>query len=146
MAIDFRHIESPDLQKIRSWFADPEISRWSSYPTDEWFDYVTTQEAVHCWVALRDAEPIAKIQVDGETGGRGYWDIAVRPDLRAQGLGTRVALAFLSGPGKVYRELVGMIAPDNAASIALSKRCGFAISRTPDPDGFLSATRQQPTC
>lgn len=139
MEIAFRPILPDDLPELRSWFADEELSRRLSFPTDEWFSYVTTTDTVRCWLALADNRIIAQIQVDRAGLDHGYLDFFLRPDLRGQGRGADVLTQFLSGPGRSYPVLEGVIEPDNLASIACFRRCGFSISSGPDADGFFQA-------
>lgn len=144
MQIIFRLLTSNDLPELCRWFEDAELSRRLSFPTDEWFAYVTVGETARCWVALDGGKIIAAIQVDREDAELGYLDLAVRPSLRGQGIGTAVLAAFLSGPGRAYATLEGRIEPDNAASLACCRRCGFEILTKPDSDGLLPATYRSP--
>jgi L-amino acid N-acyltransferase YncA len=140
MQVEFRSFEQADLDVIRSWFDDAETARRMSYPTDEWFAYVSSDIA-RCWVATDvDGEVLAHIQVDRADAERGYVDLVVRPDLRGRGLGTAVLKAFVTGPGRAYAALEGAIAPDNAASLACAQRSGFDLLPEPDQDGFIRAT------
>lgn len=139
MRIIFRPLASDDLPELRTWFEDSELSRRLSFPTDEWFAYVTAGAAARCWVALDAGSIIGLMQVDREDSERGHLDLAVRPDLRGQGIGTAVLAAFLSGPGRAYAILEGRIAPDNAASLACCRRCGFAVLPELDADGLFPA-------
>ncbi|PYB70650.1 GNAT family N-acetyltransferase [Rhizobium wuzhouense] len=144
MRITFRLLAHDDLRELRSWFQDEELSRRLSFPTDEWFAYVTNEAAVRCWLALEAGEIVALLQVDGDDAARGYLDLAVRPQLRQQGYGAAVLASFLSGPGTSYALLEGRIAPDNLASLACCRGCGFEISPEPDADGFLRALYRSP--
>ncbi|MDX8443495.1 GNAT family N-acetyltransferase [Mesorhizobium australafricanum] len=139
MQISFRLFTVDDLPEFRAWFADAELSRRLSFPTDEWFAYVTAGGAARSWVALDADRMIAQMQVDREDAERGYLDLAMRPHLRGRGLGAAVLAAFLSGPGRAYPILEGRIEPDNAASLACCRRCGFVILPEPDADGFIQA-------
>ncbi|MBT9372620.1 GNAT family N-acetyltransferase [Rhizobium sp. CSW-27] len=139
MQITFRPLASDDLPELHTWFKDAELSRRLSFPTDDWFAYVTAGADARCWVASDAGELIAMIQVDREDSERGYLDLAVRPQLRGQGIGTAVLKAFLSGPGGIYGILEGRIEPDNAASLACCRRCGFEILPELDADGLQPA-------
>ena len=139
MQITFRPVTSDDLLELRTWFNDSELSRRLSFPTDDWFAYVTAGADARCWVALDAGKVIAMMQVDREDSERGYLDLAVCPHLRGQGIGTAVLTAFLSGPGGVYRILEGRIEPDNAASLACCRRSGFEILPELDADGLVPA-------
>lgn len=128
--IVFRPIIASDLGTLRSWFADQELSSRLSYPTAEWFSYVTGTDVAHCWIAEQGNKPIAQLQVDHLPGEPAHLDITVRPNLRGKGLGQSVLSAFLIGPGKVYSILVGHIEPDNFASLQCCQKCGFSLSDT----------------
>lgn len=135
--IIFRRFARADLGTYRSWFADAEISRFLSYPTDDWFAHVKESDNAQCWVA---AEPggamLAEIQVDRDEDGVGHIELAVRPDLRGKGHGKRSLLAFLSGPARAFAELHAHIEIDNAASLACFQRCDFVEAAEQDDDEF----------
>lgn len=102
MQITFRLLAMDDLPGLRAWFEDSELSRRLSFPTDEWFAHVTTEETARCRVAVHAEQVIGEVQVDRDEDERGYLDLAVRPDLRRRGFGAAVLSAFLSGPGRAY--------------------------------------------
>jgi RimJ/RimL family protein N-acetyltransferase len=139
----FRPFNKADLPILQAWFEDAELSFRLSFPTDDWFVYVATNPAVCCWIGIDDGgERAALIQVDRDEEGRGYIDIAVRPDLRGRGIGAATLAAFISGPGSTYLILEGRIAPDNIASLVCARRCGFQVLQEPDEDGFIRVVRQ----
>ena len=140
MQITFRTFTSEDLSEFRAWFEDAELSRRLSFPTDDWFAYVTAGDAAGCWVALHAGQIIAEVQVDREAPERGYLAFAMRPDHRGRGLGKVVLSAFLSGPGQAYPLLEGRIESDNVASLACCRRCGFTFLPAPDADGFIQVS------
>ncbi|WJR67954.1 GNAT family N-acetyltransferase [Neorhizobium sp. CSC1952] len=139
MDIWFRPFGETDLPEYRTWFAaDEELSRRISYPDDIWFGHVRRPENA-CWASVDHTNTlIAVLQVDREDG-TGYLDIALRPERRGRGLGTAVLSAFLAGPGHGYGVIEGRISPDNAAALALVRRCGFTLLPDPDDDGFVRA-------
>ena len=140
--ITFRLFEAADLLEFRSWFADAELARRLSYPTDEWFDYVKGP-AVRCWAALdATGQMIAELQIDQDCNRSGYFDIAIKPPLRRQGLGTKVLKAFIDGPGRIYTTLEAAVEPGNIASLACLRRCGFDEHLHPDEDGFMRFTKR----
>lgn len=139
MHITFRPLKNDDLPELRSWFEDAELSRRLSFPTDEWFAYVTVGDAARCWVALVVDRIVAEVQVDREDSERGYLDFAVRPNLRGKGVGAAVLSKFLTGPGRAYSVLEGRIEPDNLASVSCCQRCGFVMLPERDADGFIQA-------
>jgi RimJ/RimL family protein N-acetyltransferase len=138
----FRQFEKADLPVLRSWFADSELARRLSYPSDEWFAHVSGGNASRCWSTWSvKGEMVAEVQVDREGAERGYIEFCIRPDLRGRGLGIAALDAFILGPGKAYLILDGRIAPDNYASLTCCRRCGFQLSPEPDEDGFIRAVR-----
>ncbi|WP_408733114.1 GNAT family N-acetyltransferase [Burkholderia ubonensis] len=126
----FAPLASDDLPELRTWFEDSKLSRQLSFPTDEWFVYVTAGAAARCWVALDAGRIIGLMQVDREDSERGHLDLAVRPDLRGQGIGTAVLAAVLSGPGRAYAILEGRIEPDNVASSLAADAVGSRFCRS----------------
>ena len=140
LSLAFRQLGEADLAILRGWFVDEELARRLSYPTDDWFTHVTGTGEARSWISLSGNEPIAAIQVDGSAGGTGHLAILMRPELRGRGWGSSVLLAFLAGPGRAYQMLIGSIEPDNVASLACCRRCGFVLSTELDEDGLIEAT------
>ncbi len=70
-----------------------------------------------CWVALDAGSTVAVVQVDRDESKQSCFDLAVRPDLKGQGIGTSILVVFLSGSGRAYATLEGRIEPDNPASL-----------------------------
>lgn len=133
----FARFEADDLAEYQSWFTDGELSRRLSFPDERWFSYLGADH-VACWAVKSGAgEMVAVVQADREEDGAGFFDIALRPQLRGRGLGRQVLDAFISGPARTYRELRATVEPDNHASIAMVRRCGFRQWESPDEDGFL---------
>ena len=52
MRITFQIFTRDDLAEFRAWFDDAELSRRLSFPTDQWFAYVTAGDSARCWAAL----------------------------------------------------------------------------------------------
>ncbi|NRP21010.1 hypothetical protein LPJGGPFB_04269 [Ensifer adhaerens] len=135
--IMFRRFTNENLGAYRAWFADAEIARFLSYPTDDWFAHVSGSVNARCWAAIApDGVMLAEIQVDRDEDGVGHIELAVRPDLRGKGYGKRILLAFLSGPGSVFAELHAHVEIDNAASLSCFKRCNFVVAAEQDDDEF----------
>ena len=144
MQITFRLLDAADLEFYRSWFNDAELARRLSYPTDDWFAYVTATEASRCWVGLDETGGVISVlQVDDGENGLGQFDISLRPELRGRGLGAAVLDAFIGGPGADFTALEGAIEPDNAASLACVRRCGFEIYPGLDEDGLVRVRRDR---
>lgn len=143
MHLAFRPFEADDLPVFRSWFADPELARRVSYPDNWWFSHVSSAHS-RCWLATDAAGGIvAEVQVDDDPGKPAYIQFVICPSLRGQGLGTLVLSAFLDGPGRTYPTIEGCVEPDNAASLACFRRCGFQKLAEPDQDGFIRLVRHQ---
>ncbi|MGK6313954.1 N-acetyltransferase family protein [Neorhizobium sp. DT-125] len=142
MDIRFRLFAETDLPEYRAWFADAELNHRISYPDDIWFRHVHQPENA-CWAVSDEHGLVAVLQVDRE-GGTGYLDIALRPHRRRRGLGTAMLSAFLGAPGRAYEIIEGRISPDNAAALALVRRCGFTLLPDLDDDGFVRALYASP--
>ena len=143
MQLTVRHLLPQELPEIRSWYEDAELARRLTYPTDEWYTAVS-REGQESWVAVDETNTIvAKMQVDRD-GDIGYIDLAVRPELRRRGFGSAALMAFIAGPGKAYSMLEGRIEPDNIASLACVRRCGFRLLDEFDDDGLIPARWNNP--
>lgn len=68
-----------------------------------------------------------------------WMGLAVKPELRGQGLGTRILKEFLLSPiAKQYPEIWAGIEPDNQASLRCFQDVGFTSKMTqPDEEGIL---------
>ena len=133
----FRPIAADDLDELRLWFEDAELSRRLSYPTADWFSYVTGAGNARCWIAEAEGEPVAQLQVDHVPGEPAYLDIAIRPALRGKGMGQLILSRFLDGPGRIYSVLIGYVEPDNFASLRCCQKCGFSLAKELDADGLI---------
>ena len=134
-----------DAHRIAQICADAEIARWTNVPSPY------TLEDARAWIALATVERergtgLHLVAVRGDDdrvvgaaalrlheqpevhGEAGYW---VAADARRAGVGTRaLELVTALGIGAMsfpYVEVV--IAPDNAPSVALARRAGFAEHR-----------------
>ena len=77
MALTFRPFVEQDFERLKSWFDNPKMGRWLSYPTTEWFDYVLHTPNVYGWMICEGDLPVVYIQMDTEAGKIGYPSIAV---------------------------------------------------------------------
>lgn len=135
--ISFRPFSRADLETYRTWFADADIERFLAYPTDDWFAHVTESDNARCWAAIgAGGALLAELQVDRDEEGVGHIELAVSPDRRGRGHGTRCLTAFLRGPGSDFAELHAHIENDNAASLACFKRCDFVEAPEQEDDEF----------
>jgi len=64
MRMTFRFFTRDDLAEFRAWFDDAELSRRLSFPTDQWFAYVTAGDSARCWAASDGSRIVAAVQVD----------------------------------------------------------------------------------
>lgn len=143
MSLSLRRLRPDDLPDLQGWYDDPELARRLTGPTDEWFEarFCACQEV---WVAVDDTGTVAaEMQVERD-GGMGYIAMAVRPRLRHRGLGTAALAAFVAGPGRQYVTLEGRIEPDNLASLACVRKCGFRLLDERDEDGLIRACWANP--
>jgi RimJ/RimL family protein N-acetyltransferase len=144
VTITFRRIAQKDLATLRSWFADTDLAERLSYPDDTWFAHLRSDDAA-CWVASDETGSIlAQLQVDRTDASTGDLAFAIRPDLRGKGYGKAVLRAFLARVGRNYVRLAAFIEPDNIASLACVRSCGFEVALSPDEDGMLKATWNRP--
>jgi acetyltransferase len=60
--------------------------------------------------------------------------IVVRSDMKRRGVGRALMDAMIAYTQENGLELIGQIAPDNAAMLALAERCGMDIEHPPDTD------------
>ena len=133
----FRCFTTEGLDAYRAWFSDAEIACFLSYPSDDWFAHVTGSENARCWAAVDpDGIMLAEIQVDRDEDCVGHIELAVRPNLRGNGYGKRILLAFLIGPGTIFAELHAQIEVDNAARFACFLRCYFVVAGEQDDEEF----------
>lgn len=139
MPINFRVLMADDLSEWRRWFGDAELFRRVAFPDGSWWNHVSIDPGACSWLAWSRGQALAQVQVDRDADGCGWISLAVRPDRRGQGLGSQVLAAFLAGPGRDYPRLCGCIEPDNLASLACFRRCGFEVGAKPDDEGFFHA-------
>ena len=137
--------EEDDAHRIAQICADSEIARWTNVPSPYtledargWIALAAIErarETVFHVVAVRESDDLVvgagalRLHTQPEPHGEvGYW---VSADARGGGVGsravellTRFAFEALSFP---YVEIV--ISPDNEASLAVARRCGYSEQR-----------------
>jgi len=91
--IQYRKFRKSDFQKYKDWFSDPETNKWLGPLDADWLDYVLkdTTGAQFCFTSSNALIAVAGVHFPNNT--HPYYvitDIAVRPNLRAQGLGLRI--------------------------------------------------------
>jgi RimJ/RimL family protein N-acetyltransferase len=143
MQLNLRRLLPHDLPEFRSWFGDAELARRLAYPTDEWHAAVS-RGGQQCWIAVDNSHGMVAVTQVERDGDVGYIAIAVKPDLRQRGFGTAALTAFTAGPGREYAALDGRIEPNNIASLACARKCGFCILDALDDDGLFPARWANP--
>ncbi len=139
MRLTFRLMGEPELRELRLWFADAELESRISYPTDEWYAYVTQTPGVFGWMVFDGSTPVGMTQVDLAPDNQAYFDFAVKPSLRKQSYGRGILMQLVSQPElSAVITLLGYVEPDNRASRRCLLAAGYQnTSDTPDADGML---------
>ncbi len=150
MSFVFYPFSTKDLPAYRAWFKDRATARFVSYPTDEWLDYVLTQDVI-CNVVLdigpkriKDHENlvIGVVQMDLDPEREcGHCDLVIAPFARNRSIGARVMDAFIKGPAAHIRTLRAAIAPENMPSLACARNAGFKVETPFDADGLVRVVR-----
>jgi RimJ/RimL family protein N-acetyltransferase len=139
MNLTFRIMGEQELAELRAWFNDPELNRRISYPTDEWFAYVTDTPNVFAWTVFDADTAVGMSQVDLADDSRAYFDFAVKPDLRGHGYGRYILSQLVDQPElSAVTMLLGYVEPDNLASRRCLSSAGYHNpNETPDADGLI---------
>jgi RimJ/RimL family protein N-acetyltransferase len=139
MNLSFRRFSEQDLRLVTTWFVDPEMKRRISYPTTQWFNYVSTTPNVYAWMILERITPIAYVQVDIEDDQRAYTVLAVKAEFRGQGYCKKILRALVKRPEvSKLSSIEGYVEVDNTASQRCLIAAGFhQINETPDEDGMF---------
>jgi len=140
-------LDENGFQIYSSWFTAGEAKHWVSPPTRQWFDYIQTTPGAHAWlVRVDDGSAIGLVQLDEEAQVRGSVLAFVKPAQRNKGHGRQILRALLALPEIAHlRAIVGMIAPDNAASLRCCLAAGFIQAGIdPDADGLLKFVYERP--
>jgi RimJ/RimL family protein N-acetyltransferase len=115
---------------LQSWFQDAELKRRLAFPSESWFEFVTTDPVQRAQIAYESSTPVGFVHYEHESDGRVALAFGVRPDLRGRGYGKRILRAVLASPELASVERVwGGVEPDNVASI----RCLTAVGFTSEP-------------
>ena len=143
--IQYHKFRKSDFSAYQSWFSDPELNQQLGPIDKDWLDYILNDATGEQYCFTHFNALIAVVGISNPTIGRQDYvvtDIAVRPDLRRQGLGRiilhllpsirqglgRIILHLLPsimkrGPAKLWRAYVN---PDNSAAIQLFESSGWA--------------------
>jgi len=128
--IQYHKFRKSDFSAYQSWFSDPELNQQLGPIDKDWLDYILNDATGVQYCFTHFDALIAVVGISNPTIERQDYvvtDIAVRPDLRRQGLG-RIILHLLPsmmkrGPAKLWRAYVN---PDNRAAIQLFESSGWA--------------------
>ncbi len=144
--ISFRPIESSDIPELTNWHSDDELA--GRYGGVEWpqklWDIMSKDSNRRCWIALKDQLLIGYVDIELHPQEHIFWiGIAVKPQLRKQGLGTLVLQTFFRNlPMQDYKEAWAGIEKDNAASRACFEKVGFtAKNPNGDQEGIIDYMR-----
>ena len=138
--LQFRILDPSGLDIFAAWFADDELSRRISAPTEQWFQYVSTKPENSAWLVYEGRVAVGQIQLDTYPDQTGSLSLAVNPELRSRGYGKRILSAFLlQEVASRLGEITACIEADNNASLHCFRACGFvARDMEPDSNGLIS--------
>jgi ribosomal protein S18 acetylase RimI-like enzyme len=92
---------------------------------------------IQAWQVLHDGQMVAVATVTSDKQSIGYVNMAVRPEARRQGVGTRTLEAILNEPGiKHLRYLKSSIDASNVGAQKLLIKNGFT-HKGHSPEGYL---------
>jgi RimJ/RimL family protein N-acetyltransferase len=134
-----RPMGSDDLPAVRTWFDDAETRRWLGAP--DWADQALRLAAPahgrHVLIGEVDGQPIGLLDLECYAGGEASFAVVTAPDHRRKGIGRQMIETVQAGlVVEGLRELFAGVEIGNEASAALLLRCGFALVRDADEDGF----------
>ncbi len=135
----FRPLTRDGLTLIRPWFADSELGRRISAPTEQWFDYVSAGQGNFAWLVCEENQAIGLIQLDTETDQTGSVSLVVNPKLRHCGCGRRILSVFLGREeARCLIEIEACIETDNTASLRCFQAGGFKATEMKPHDGLVT--------
>ena len=100
--LSLRHFERNDWSWLKIWFQDAAINRELGPLDDEWLEHVLADRRGVQLVAEQDEQPVAIIGVtwgDEKDQRHGIRDLAVHPEKRRGGIGSKSVVAVLSWNG-----------------------------------------------
>lgn len=126
--------------EYQEWHDDAELSRRAPYPDDAWFEYASANVPERSLVAFEETGTgrflsLAQYEIDD---GEVSLFLAVNPEYRRQGIGTKTLKSVISASPLSLTRIVARVEADNAPSIAMLRRTGFRPQRPiADEDGML---------
>ena len=135
-----REMVRDDLRILEEWFDDPLMSaELDGSDLPRWFAGVQDSLLYWVWMAIRGNELVGYVTMEIDDDGVGYEALAVRPDLRGQGIGTEILLSLLATPQALQaKSVAGGVDPENNASVRCHEKAGFLCENDePDHEGFV---------
>lgn len=148
--LKFRLFRREHYAEYASWFTDPELNRHLGPIDEDWLEAVLSQpeSAGVTWAIFGGVELVAVAETVFDPEHclpAGITAIAVKPDLRRQGIGTRVLQQILScHKNKGIVEHVIYVPIHNAGGRRCAEKAGFVpASIEPDERGYIEFRHHQ---
>jgi RimJ/RimL family protein N-acetyltransferase len=134
----FVTVTKDNISVYAAWFEDTELRKRLSLPDEVWLNHVTSSTS-QAWLCFEEDQAVAQIQLDTYEDKTGSIDLAVNPEFRGQGIGTKTLKEFVTSSLVVHLDcLEARIEVDNLASQKVFTKAGFVPRGTgADEDGFL---------
>ena len=114
----------PDIPQLMETLRLPEISRYISIDERNFWNYITTNPAVHYFKAFRDGKLVGALDCELQ-GKKLYLSVMVLPEHQKQGFGTQMLQDLLSGKLLSFDAAEAYIEEENAPSVKLFEKMGF---------------------
>ena len=144
MRLNLRRFQAGDFAMYKAWFADPELERWLGPLDDEWLAAVLSERPSDraTWLVLDGDASVAVLETALHlinSSLAAITGLAVKPELRGQGIGTAVLRKVLALHRREGRfEHLAYICEDNGTAWRCFERSGFVpVTLTPNGEGFL---------
>jgi RimJ/RimL family protein N-acetyltransferase len=136
--MEFIKVDKDNVSVYAAWFEDAELHKRLCPPNEMWLTHVTSSSG-QAWLCYDKGQAIAQIQLDTNDDKTGSVDLAVKPKLRGQGIGTKVLKTFLDSALAAHLNCIeARIEEDNLASQKVFIKAGFiARGKSPNEEGFL---------
>lgn len=147
-ALRFEAVREDDLVHLTEWHADAELAArygGTDWPAKLW-EILNTDPSRRCFIAWNDDEAVGYLDWELHPDENLAWiGLAVKPELRAKGWGTRILRAWLESEiAHSVGEIRAGIEPDNPASVRCFSSAGFKpMSDVPDEEGIIDYSYTQ---
>lgn len=143
--LSFSRFHPNDFEEYLSWFADPELNQHLGpmEANDPWLEYVMSNQEGTDFAVYRDGEMVAEIGLlfpNQENPAYYITNLAIKPELRRQGIGSLVLSAIII----LYPLQIGVswrcfIHKDNHKTKAFLEKTQWKCQNEfPDEAGFLA--------